>query len=318
MSTMKAMQYQRYGGPEQLRLGDVPRPIPSPDQVLVKLTASSVNPVDWKLHNGSFRFVMPVKMPSIPGFDLAGEVIEVGSAVTGFTPGERIYAMLDSRPGGASAEYAVVGTKAAALMPANLSEQEAAAIPLAGLTALQALRDGGRLVSGQRILVVGASGGVGHYAVQIAKAMGAHVTAVCSARNIEMVRGLGADHVIDYTSQSDFVTDGPYDVIFDTIATSPFKAFVAVMTRQAVYVCTLPNPALIARAFLMPLYSKRRVRLVMVKSKGEDLRYLTGLVEEGKLRPVIDRTLPLEQLPIAHALSQEGRTAGKIVIGIGQ
>ena len=282
------------------------------------ISASSVNPIDWKLHNGSFRFIMPVKMPSIPGFDVAGEVVDVGENVTSFHPGNRIYAMLDSRAGGASAEYAVVSEKAAALMPANINEKEAAAIPLAGLAALQSLRKEARLAAGQRVLIIGASGGVGHYAVQIAHALGAHVTGVTSTGNVDMVKGLGADHVIDYKKQTDFTTDLPYNVIFDTVVSSPFKAFRSVMTEDAVYVCTLPNPFLIARTFLMPIYSKRRVRLLMVKSRGEDLRYLTDLVEQGSLRPVIDRVFPLTELPSAHALSQKGRTAGKIVITLSE
>ena len=316
MSTMKTMQYQRYGSPDQLRVTEVPRPTPSPNQVLVKVAASSVNPVDWKLHNGSFRFIMPVKMPSTPGFDVAGEVAEVGTNVTSFHPGDRIYAMLDSRTGGASAEYAVVSEKAVALMPSNINEKEAAAIPLAGLAALQALRKEGRLAAGQRVLIVGASGGVGHYAVQIAHALGAHVTGVCSTRNVDLVKGLGADRVIDYKQQTDFATELPYDVIFDTVVSSPFKAFLSVMTKQAVYVCTLPNPILIARAVLMPFYSKRRIKLLMVKSSGKDLQYLTGLIEQGKLRPFIDQVFPLTELPSSHALSQKGRTTGKIVITV--
>ena len=316
MSTMKTMQYQRYGSPDQLRVTEVPRPTPSPNQVLVKVAASSVNPVDWKLHNGSFRFIMPVKMPSTPGFDVAGEVTEVGTNVTSFHPGDHIYAMLDSRTGGASAEYAVVSEKAVALMPSNINEKEAAAIPLAGLAALQALRKEGRLAAGQRVLIVGASGGVGHYAVQIAHALGAHVTGVCSTRNVDLVKGLGADRVIDYKQQTDFATELPYDVIFDTVVSSPFKAFLSVMTKQAVYVCTLPNPILIARAVLMPFYSKRRIKLLMVKSSGKDLQYLTGLIEQGKLRPFIDQVFPLTELPSAHALSQKGRTTGKIVITV--
>lgn len=318
MSTMKAMQYQRYGGPDQLRVTEVLRPTPSPNQVLVKVTASSVNPVDWKLHNGSFRFIMPVKMPSTPGFDVAGEVAEVGTNVTSFHPGDRIYAMLDNRTGGASAEYAVVSEKAAALMPSNINEKEAAAIPLAGLAALQALRKEGRLAAGQRVLIVGASGGVGHYAVQIAHALGAHVTGVCSTRNIDLIKGLGADRVIDYKQQTDFATELPYDVVFDTVVSSPLKAFLSVMTKQAVYVCTLPNPILIARTVLMPFYSKRRVKPLMVKSSGKDLQYLTGLVEQGKLRSIIDQVFPLTELPSAHALSQKGRTCGKIVITVNE
>ncbi len=189
---MKAMQYEGYGGPERIRPAEVPVPRPSESQVLVRVEASSVNPVDWKLHSGAYRWIMPVRFPSIPGFDIAGEVTEVGDRVTRFKPGDRVFAMLDTRPGGASAEYAVVGESAAAPAPQGLSALEAAAIPLAGLTALQALRDLGPVGAGMRVLIVGAAGGVGHFATQIAVANGAHVTAVCGTRHTEMMRALGA------------------------------------------------------------------------------------------------------------------------------
>lgn len=313
---MKAMQYQGYGGPDRLSLTEIPEPRPSESQLLVKVGASSVNPVDWKLHNGSFRWLMPVKFPSVPGFDLAGEVVEVGAKVERFKPGDRVFAMLDHRPGGADAEYAVVGETAAAPMPSNLDAREAAAVPLAGLTALQALRDNGRLGAGQCVLIIGGSGGVGHFAVQIAKARGARVTAVCSTPHVEMVRGLGADHVIDYKKQTGFAADEPYDLIFDTILSSPFRAFLPVMARKGVFVATLPTPSLLVRAVFMPLYSSRRVKLVGVRPRGEDLRYLGGLIEASKLRPVIDRVFRLEELASAHAMSQGGRTVGKIVVNV--
>ena len=190
---MKAMQYQQYGGPDQLRLADVPRPQPGARQLLVRVAASSVNPIDWKLHNGSLRWLTPVRFPSIPGYDLAGEVVEAGAEVRRFRPGDSVFAMADVRPGRASAEYAVVGEAAAAYMPANLSAADAAAVPLAGLTALQCLRDLGHIRAGQRVLVIGASGGVGHFAVQLANTWGTEVTGVCGPRHVELVRGLGAD-----------------------------------------------------------------------------------------------------------------------------
>lgn len=314
---MKALQYQRYGGPDQLREVEVPRPTPAPGQILVKVAASSVNPIDWKLHNGSFRFVKPVKMPSTPGFDIVGEIVQVGADVTQHHVGDLIYAMLDSKTGGADAEYAVVGEAAAAPMPAGIKWQEAAGIPLAGLTALQALRDKGQLTAGQRVLVVGASGGVGHYAVQIARALGAHVTGVCSTDNVDMVKGLGATEVIDYKKQSGFGSETHYDVVFDTIGASRFGDYTPAMTQDTVYVCTLPNLSLIAHALVLPVYSKRRIKMVMVNSSGEDLKYLTNLVEQNKLRTVIDRVFPLEELHLAHELNQQGRTAGKIIVNVG-
>ncbi len=192
---MRAILCRGYGGPDQLTEAEVPVPQPASSQLLIRMAASSVNPIDWKLYSGWYRWVIPVRFPFIPGFDVAGEVTEVGAQVTRFKVGDHVFAMLDTRPGGASAEYAVVGERAVARIPANMPAREAAALPLAGLTALQALRDLGQVAAGKRVLVVGASGGVGHFAVQIAKSYGAQVTAVCSGPHVDMVRGLSADHL---------------------------------------------------------------------------------------------------------------------------
>ena len=313
---MLAMQYQGYGGADLLKPAELPVPRPAPSQLLVRVTASSVNPVDWKLHNGQYRWIMPVKFPSTPGFDLAGEVVEVGTQVTHFKPGDRIFAMLDRRPGGASAEYVVVGEAAAAQLPANIPEQEAAAIPLAGLTALQTLRDLGHLAAGKQVLIVGASGGVGHFAVQIAKSHGAVVTAVCHGRNVDLMRQLGADHVIDYTKQSDFRGVQDFDIVLDLVVQAPLRAFFSVMAKDGVYVATLPSLSRLAAAFLLPFVSKRRVRIAAVKPRGEDLDVLRALWETRKLRPVVDRVFRLEELAAAHAYSQKGRVVGKIVIAV--
>jgi NADPH:quinone reductase-like Zn-dependent oxidoreductase len=313
---MMAMQYQAYGGPDLLKPAELPVPSPASLQLLVRVAASSVNPVDWKLHNGQYRWIMPVKFPSTPGFDLAGEVIEVGARVTHFKPGDRIFAMLDRRPGGANAEYVVVGESAAARLPANLTAQEAAAIPLAGLTALQTLRDLGHLAAGKQVLIVGASGGVGHFAVQIAKSQGAFVTAVCSGQNADLLRQLGADHVIDYTKQSNYRGSQDFDIVLDLIVQAPLQAFFSVMAKDGVYVASLPSLSRLAAALLLPFVSKRRVRIVAVKSRGEDLDVLRAYCETRKLRPVVDRVFRLEELAAAHAYSQKGRVVGKIVIAV--
>jgi 2-desacetyl-2-hydroxyethyl bacteriochlorophyllide A dehydrogenase len=314
---MLAMQYQGYGGPEMLKPVELPIPSPTSSQLLVRVAASSVNPVDWKLHNGQYRWLMPVKFPSIPGFDLAGEVVKVGTRVTHFKPGDRIFAMLDRRPGGANAEYVVVSESAAARLPANLSAQEAAAIPLAGLTALQSLRDLGHLAAGKHVLIVGASGGVGHFAVQIAKSEGAFVTAVCSRQNVDLMRQLGADHVIDYTKQSDYRGSQDYDIVLDLIVQAPLRLFFSAMTKDGVYVASLPSSSRLVSALLLPLVSKRRVRIAAVKPRGADLDVLRAYCEARKLRPVVDRVFRLQALAAAHAYSQKGKAVGKIVIAVG-
>ena len=313
---MKAMQYQAYGSPARITPAEIETPHRSPSQMLVKVAASAVNPIDWKLRNGSLRFLAPIRFPSVPGFDLAGEVLETGARVWKFKAGERVYACLADRNRGACAEYAVVEEHLAARIPDRLNDFEAAAIPLAGMTALQALRDHGGLTSGQRLLIVGASGGVGHYAVQIGKALGAHVTAVCSGRNADWVRDLGADEIIDYTVRSDFVGERPYDVVLDCIVSASLQASEAVMTPRGVYVSTLPTPGLMLRALLSRFAAGRRVKIVMLDPKGEDLEYLSKLVEAGRLQSRIERVYPLAELAAAHERSQSGRVQGKIVIDV--
>ena len=314
---MRAMQYHNAGGPDQIVTAEVPAPRPAATQLLMKVAASSVNPVDWKLRNTQSLVYRPVSFPSIPGADLAGEVVEVGARVTGFKPGDRIFAMAKVGSGAASAEYAVVEELAAARAPAKLPLAEAAAIPLAGLTALQSLRDLGGIAAGQRVLIVGAAGGVGHFAVQIAKSYGAHVTAVCSGRHADLVRGLGADAVIDHTQRRGFSGEQPYDLVFDLIVRAPLREFIAVLAPAGVYVSTLPSIGRVSAALLLPLVSRHRVRITMVKARGADLEQLRALCEAGKLRPVIDKSFPLSELAAAHAYSQQGRAGGKILITIG-
>jgi len=311
---MKAMQFQAYGDPSQLHLAEAAQPEPSATQLLVKVAASSVNPVDWKLHSGAYRLLMPIRFPSTPGFDLAGEVSAVGANVQNFRPGDRIFAMSDRRSGHAAAEYVVVGEAAAAQAPANLSAAEAACIPLAGLTALQCLRDLGHLEAGQRVLIIGASGGVGHLALQIAKSYGANVTGVCSGHHVAMVGELGADRVFDYTREPDFLRGDKYDVILDAVVRAPASALLGALTAYGRYVATLPSFTRIVAATVLPVFSKKRIGIVRVSPRGKDLDALRRLCESGELRPVIDKTFRLSDLAAAYEYSRQGRTAGKIAV----
>ena len=313
---MRAMQYRSAGSPDQIVAVEVPTPRPTATQLLVKVAASSVNPVDWKLRRAQSVFYRPVSFPSIPGADLAGVVVEVGARVSGFRPGDRVFAMASVSKGATSAEYAVVEEQAAAYAPDNLPLAEAAAIPLAGLTALQSLRDLGGIAAGQRVLIVGAAGGVGHFAVQLAKSYGAHVTAVCSGRHAVLVRELGADVVIDHSKHQGFSGERPYDLVFDLIARAPLRDFFAIMCPAGVYVSTLPGFSRVSATLLLPFVSRRRVRITMVKARGTDLSQLCALCEAGMLRPVIEKTFPLSGLAAAHAYSQQGHVGGKMLITI--
>jgi len=313
---MKAMQYSGYGDPSLLKMVEMELPKPAAGQILIKVNAAAVNPIDWKLHDGSLRYVLPVTFPAVPGFDLAGEMVAVGPGVDRFTIGDRIYACLSGRSTGACAEYAVVDAAVAAPIPPQLDFFQAAAIPLAALTALQSLRDLGGLHADQRLLIVGGSGGVGHFAIQIGTAFGAHVTAVCSTGNVDRVAALGADYVIDYKKQSDFSAGELYDVVLDCVAEKPFRLFRQVMRREAVYVAVLFPLRLLARSVLLRLSSKQRIRFVICKANGDDLVVISKLVNDGKLQPLIDRVYPLHELAEAHRYSRSGRARGKIVIDV--
>jgi 2-desacetyl-2-hydroxyethyl bacteriochlorophyllide A dehydrogenase len=314
MRAMKAIQLTHFGAPEQLQLLDVERPKPGPRQYLIEVHASSVNPVDWKLRSGSLRPFLWPRLPVVLGFDVCGVVVERGAAATRFATGSAVYARLDSRFGGGYAQYAVASESAIAHKPNNLSDAEAATVPLAGLTALQALRDCGHLQAGQRVLIVGGMGGVGHFAVQIARAHGAHVAASCSTANVARVRELGAEHVIDYRSEPYRTFDLPYDVILDTVIAERFKVFAPLLAPHGRYVAATPSLELLLRAPLVALTSRRRIAFVMLKTSGADLEELTNLIEAGKLRPIVDRSYPLAETAAAHAYAEQGHVHGKVAV----
>lgn len=312
---MRAMFYRRPGPPDVLEYGDLPEPAISDRQILVKVHAAGVNPVDGKMRR--LRIRPPwLRFPIIPGSDLAGEVVRVGRKVTRFRPGDPVYAMLSPFSGGACAEYAAVPEDRAARKPANLTFEEAAAVPVAGLAALQALRDLGKVRRDQQALINGASGGVGSFAVQIANAYGARVTAVASSNNIDFVKSLGADRVIDYRLQDFIQSDARYDLIFDTVASRSFRECMPVLSPRGVYVSTLPSAGTILRMVIGPIVRGRRAKLLNVRARGTDLDTLTQLIEAGTVRPYIDRIFPLPKTADAHAYSEAGHTRGKLVIHV--
>ncbi len=239
---MQAISFRRYGPPEVLERVQVERPGITPDAVLLRVAAAGVNPADTYLRGGRFHFLMRSRLPIVPGADIAGVVESVGSAVTLVRPGDAVYAMLPPLPGGAYAEYAVVAERHVARAPHCISLAQAAAVPLAGLTALQALRDKAKLEPGQRLLINGASGGVGSFAVQIAKAMGARVTAACSGRNADLVGRLGADEVMDYTQEDVTAAGAGYDVIFDAANAHAFRQWRRTLRPGGVLVTVNPAP----------------------------------------------------------------------------
>lgn len=314
---MKAMLYRRYGGPEVLESADLPKPTPGPSEILIKVRATSINPIDWKIASGKLRLLMPAKLPQVPGFDVAGEVVEVGSAVSGFAVGARVHARLDKGIGAAAAEFTLASPAVTSVMPDNMDFASGAGLPLAGMTALQALRNlGGLSLSGskQRVLVIGASGGVGHLAVQIARAAGATVIGICSGRNRAMVESLGAQEVIDYQQPDPYRNLQACDIILDCVG-SPYREWTPYLTPSGAFVSALPGPAVILRG-LCNAVTRHKVHAVMLKSNAPDLRSLDDLAAAGKLRVIVDQSFPLSALQAAWQRSISGRAAGKIIVTV--
>jgi NADPH:quinone reductase-like Zn-dependent oxidoreductase len=277
--------------------------------VLIRVAAAAVNPADVALRDGRFRLFVR-KLPFVPSSDVAGVVEAVGADVTRFKPGDRVYAMLPTLTGGGYADFATVAEHMVAPAPPSLSLAEAAAVPLAGLTALQALRD---VQPGMRVLINGGSGGVGSFAVQIAKALGAHVTATCSERNLDMVRGLGADVVLDYTATDLTAPDQPYDVAFDAVNVLPQSDGFKALRPGGLLISVNPglnNPV----SKLLARLRRRQLRAVMVQPGAADLEQIGVWIESGQIRPLIDRTYPLSEAAAAHRLSETKRARGKLVL----
>jgi NADPH:quinone reductase-like Zn-dependent oxidoreductase len=323
---MKAIVHHRYGPPtDVLRLEDLPDPVVGDDDVLVRVRAAGVNAADWHLITGA-PYVMrgtgfPLRGPKdiVPGWDVAGEVETVGGNVTSFQPGDEVFGWCR----GSFAEYVSAPADCFVAKPEGATFEQAAAIPVAAVTALQALRDGGRVGPGHKVLITGASGGVGTFAVQIAKTFGAEVTAVCSTRNMEMVRSIGADHVVDYTRE-DFTRAGiAYDVVVDIAGLPSLSGCRRSLTDDGVLVMItgdggpwlgpLPRMAMAAVRFAV---GSRRLRLVSAKETAADLTVLADLVATGRVVPVIDRTYPLADTPEAVRYVEEGHTRGKVVITV--
>lgn len=317
--TMRSVQYDRYGGTEVLVLRSEEVPRPGRGQVLVRVHAAALNPKDVIVRSGRlriYRIIAGSRFPKRVGFDWSGEALALGAGVTDVRVGDALYGMIDAWSAGACATHAVVEVGELAPRPASLSWEQAAAVPLAAMTALQALRDVARLERGQRVLVNGASGGVGTFAVQIAKALGARVTAVTSARNAARMREIGADEVLDYAEDDLRAKAGQQEIFFDVFGNRSFPFARALLSANGTYVSTVPKGHLLRDTVLTALRGKR-ARLVSVRSRAADLVTLTGWIEQGLVSPVIDRVFPLEEVAAAEDQVATRRARGKVVIRIG-
>jgi NADPH:quinone reductase-like Zn-dependent oxidoreductase len=311
---MKAVQFDRYGAPTVLACRDIAPPECRPGEVLVRVRAAGVNPKDCLVRKGKFRWFTGRRFPLGLGHDLAGTVEASGPAGDRFQVGDAVYGMTNGWQGRTYAELAAVRTTELAIKPERLPFEAAAAVPLAAQTALQALRDLGRVASGRRVLINGASGGVGTFAVQIARILGAQVTAVCSGRNVDMVRQLGADQVIDYNREDPRRGPGPIDVFFDVFGNHRFPDIRPLLAPHGRFISTVPGRAILQWALLSRLGGGPQARLVVVKSRAADLELLASWIEAQRLSPVVDRTFRLEEVQQAHTYIETKRARGKVVL----
>jgi NADPH:quinone reductase-like Zn-dependent oxidoreductase len=318
---MKAIVQEEYGPPHLLKLKEIDNPAVEDNDVLVRVRAAAIHAGDYFGVKGepfAARLATGLLKPSenyVPGFDVAGRVEAVGKNVTRFQPGDEVF----GECGGACAEYACGAEDKFVQKPANLTFEQAAAVPVSALAALHGLRDAGKVQPGQRVLINGASGGVGTFAVQIAKALGAEVTGVCSTRNVELVRSIGADHVIDYT-QEDFTQGGPrYDLILDNVGNHSLSDCRRALTPQGKLIPNSGHAGMgyVLKAFVSSLFVRQQGRPYLSMPNEVDLTVLKELIEAGRVGPVIDRTYPLSETPSAMAYVGEGHARGKVVITVG-
>ena len=326
---MKAIVYHEFGGPEVLRLEEIDKPVPKDNQILVKVRALSVNPLDWHFLEGIPYLGRPMAFgllrPTVTqiGVDYAGTVEAAGKDIKELKPGDEVY----GNKFGAFAEYVVATEKAVALKPATITFEQAASLPVAALTALQALRDTGKIQAGQKVLINGASGGVGTFAVQIAKSFGAEVTGVCSGRNVELVQSLGADHVIDYTKEDFTKRPERYDLIIDNVGNQTLSGFRSVLNPKGIYVAVggggvndsrWTGPLVtVVKMVVLKKFGTQEMSMMLAEMNKKDLTIIEDLIQAGKVKPVIDRTYTFNQLPEAMRYLEEGHARGKVVVTVG-
>lgn len=332
---MRALVFERYGGLDQIAFADIPRPVPKPDEILVQVHAAGLNPVENKIRSGKMKPILRFQLPATLGSDLAGVVVEVGNSVTCFKPGDAVFASIDGLRMGALAELAVVAENAAALKPAHMDFVQAASIPMVALTAWQTLIEVAHLKPGQKIFIPAGSGGIGTFAIQLAKYLRAKVATTTSEGNADLVRGLGADEVIDYKKQKfeDVLRD--YDAVFDTLGGESLEKSFQILRPKGIVVSIVgPPDAAFGRrrgmnffmVFVLWLLSRKMHRLakkrgveysfLLVKPDGSQLAEIGKLLKSGSIRPVIDTVFPFDQAKRALAYLEEGRAKGKVVVKI--
>jgi NADPH:quinone reductase-like Zn-dependent oxidoreductase len=330
---MKALVFKGYGGPDQIAFADTPRPVPTPDEILIQVHAAGLNPIDTMIPKGTFKPILKFQLPATMGSDLAGVVVEIGSGVTRFKPGDAVFANIFDLGKGALAEFAVVPEQAAAFKPANLDFVQAASIPMVALTSWQALKVRANLKPGHKVFIPAGSGGIGTFAIQLAKYLGAKVGTTTSTANVDLVRSLGADEVVDYKKQEfeDVLRD--YDAVLGTVRGDALeKSLRTLKPNSAVVSLVGPPDAAFARArgmnvFMVAVFgllSRKIIRhakkrgvvysFLFVRPNGGQLAEIGELLVAGRIRPVIDKIFPFEQAKEALAYLEQGRAKGKVVV----
>jgi len=308
---MKAIRIHRYGGVEVLSYEEAPKPEPGRGELLVRVHAASVNPIDWKIRSGHYKLVVRFELPIVLGWDVSGVVEAVGPEVSKFRPGDEVFARPDIKRGGTYAEYVAIRASEAARKPKSIDHVHAAAVPLAGLTAWQGLFDKAGLEEGERVLVHAAAGGVGHFAVQLAKWKGAFVAGTASGRNEALVRSLGADQVVDYTRERFEDAVAPVDVVLDTLGGDAGRRSWQVLKRGGTLVSVLDIAVPLKGALRL-----KRGRFLLIKPNAAQLEQIAALIDAGRVKPIVENVFPLAEARRAHELSQTGRVRGKIVLQV--
>jgi NADPH:quinone reductase-like Zn-dependent oxidoreductase len=310
---MKAAVIKKWGNADVFEMEEIPKPIVSGNKLLIKVKASSINPVDWKHRKGNHRFLLGSPFPIVLGYDACGEVLETGPEVRNFKPGEIVFGDLDNKYGGALAEYALGSEKCFAHKPANLSCEEAAAIPLAGLTALQALRNKANIIKGQTVTINGASGGVGLFALQIAQLFGAKVIAISGPTSKKLVESFGVYKHIDYTKESVLTIGEKTDVFFDVAGTGSLWHYRKLLKPGGIYITSLPRPKVYLHGLLGMIMNKK-AKTLLRKHSANDMELLAQWASEGKLKVTIDKIYRIDQLKEAHTYAETGHTKGKNIV----
>ncbi len=332
---MKALIFKRYGGPDQVMLADVPRPALKPDEILVQVHATGLNPIDYTIPKGTFKPILRFQLPATLGSDLAGVVVEVGSRVTRFKPGDAVFANIFDLGTGALAEFAVVPENAAAHKPANLDFVQAASIPMVGLTSWQALKERAKLKPGQKVFIPAGSGGIGTFAIQLAKHLGAKVGTTTSTGNVDLVQGLGADDVIDYKKREFEEVLRDYDAVLGTVRGDAIEKSLRILKSGGTVISLVgPPDAAFARArgmnffmrLVFGLLSRKIIRhakkrgveysFLFVHPDGRQLAEIGELLNAGRIRPMIDKVFPFDQAKEALGYLEKGRAKGKVIVQI--